>query len=379
MPDEAPVMAIVIPTSGRMVDIFDHGITESIGWSCRSGAYNCLMRWQSLVTASAIIAVACILGGGDDSYPAVPAALGTPDPARLLVSEDEPATPAQVALGRQLFFDPRLSGNGTISCATCHDPARGFADGMVTGLGAHGERLSRNTPGLTNVGFGTRFYWDGRAESLEEQALGPITNPHEMDLPREQIVPRLQQIKGYRDGFAAAFKDGLNVDSVTQALAAFQRTLISRDSPFDRYAAGDREALSPEARRGMVLFAGEANCVICHHGPNFTNDSFHNIGLKDQSDPGRAAIQPGASLQAAFKTPTLRNVALTAPYFHDGSATTLEQVIRIYDQGGLSLPRDPLLTGLGLRASKQRDLVAFLHALTAPISVTRPVLPADEP
>lgn len=337
------------------------------------------MRWQSLVTVAGIIAAACILAGGDDSYPAVPAALGTPDPARMQVSDREPATSAQIALGRQLFFDPRLSGNRTISCATCHDPAQGFADGMAKGLGAHGERLPRNTPGLTNVGFNTIFFWDGRADSLEEQALGPITNPHEMDLPRTQIVPRLQQVKGYRDGFAAAFKDGLTIDSVAQALAAFERTLISRDSPFDRYAAGDREALSPEARRGMVLFAGEANCVVCHHGPNFTNDSFHNIGLEVQSDPGRAAIQPGASLQAAFKTPTLRNVALTAPYFHDGSAATLEEVVRIYGKGGLGLPRDPLLTELGLRASEQRDLVAFLHALTAPIDVTRPVLPADEP
>ena len=336
------------------------------------------MRWQSIVFGMTIVAAACLLSGGDDSYPAVPAGLGTPDPKSITWPDDEPASAAQIALGRQLFFDSRLSGTGTVSCATCHDPAKGLADGRVKSLGAHGERLGRNTPGLANVAFGSVFFWDGRADSLEQQALGPMTNAHEMDLPRDQIVPHLQRVRAYRDSFATAYPEGLTLVSIAKAIAAFERTLISRTSPFDRYAAGDHEALSPAARRGMVLFAGEANCVVCHRGPNFTNESYRNIGLPDQSDLGRAAIQPGATLKAAFKTPSLRNVALTAPYFHDGSVATLEEVIRVYSEGGV-LPRDPILTQLGLHPNEQRDLVAFLQALTAPIDVTRPPLPTDDP
>ena len=336
------------------------------------------MRWQSIVLGLGIAVAACILAGGDDSYPAVPAGMGTPDPARIAWPDDEPASTAQIALGHLLFFDTRLSGTGTVSCATCHDPAKGLADGLAKSIGAHGERLGRNTPGLSNVAFGSVFFWDGRADSLEQQALGPITNSHEMAMQSEDLVPRLQRVREYRERFAAAYPEGLSLDTVAKALAAFERTLISRTSAFDRYVAGDREALSASARRGMVLFAGEANCVVCHRGPNFTNDSFRNIGLDDQTDLGRAAIQSGSSLKAAFKTPTLRNVALTAPYFHDGSAATLEEVVSHYSLGGV-LPRDPILTQLGLHEQEQRDLVAFLHSLTAPITVTRPVLPKDEP
>ncbi len=331
------------------------------------------MRWQTAVVIVGVTVAVFGLTGGDDSYPGVPASLGTPDPTRIRWPDDEPATAAQIELGRHLFFDPRLSASKTISCASCHDPAQGFSDGLAKGLGASGERLARNTPGLSNVGFGTLFFWDGRADSLEQQALGPITNLQEMALPSDAIVPRLQTVPGYRDGFASAYDDGLNLTNVTRALAAFERTLISRDSPFDRYAAGEREALSPEARRGLSLFVGEANCIACHHGPNFTNDAFHNVGLADQRDPGRSAIVAGASLQAAFKTPSLRNVALTAPYFHNGSIQTLEEVIRMYEKGGQAHPRDPLLKPIGLTAGEQRDLVAFLNGLTSPIVVTRPI------
>jgi cytochrome c peroxidase len=333
------------------------------------------MRWTPIAILAGIAGAALILGAGDAATP-VPEMLAPLDPARLPWPEGEPATAAQIALGKQLFFDPRLSANRTMSCASCHDPRKGFSDGLPTGKGVHGDRLARATPPLSNVGFGTLFFWDGRAASLEEQALGPVTNPKEMDLPLEQILPRLAP---YRTAFAAAYPDGgLDLDHVRHALASFERTLVSSNSPFDRYARGDHGALTPQQQRGMRLFAGEAGCVACHRGPRFTTDSFQNIGLANQSDAGRGGIMPGATLHAAFKTPSLRNVALTAPYFHDGSAKTLAEVVAFYNRGGDDAAKTPLVTALGLSAPEQEELIAFLEALTDPITVTAPELPPDE-
>ena len=329
------------------------------------------MRWTTIGVLLGIGTAAFFCSGGDDA-PATPAALGTPDPARILWPDDEPATAAQIALGRQLFFEPRLSRDSTMSCATCHDPAQGWADGRITTRGHRGKILQRNTPGLTNVAFGSIFYWDGRAASLEEQALGPLTHPDEMALTREEIVPRLEP---YRAHFASAFPhEGLTVETAVRAIASFERTLISRNSAFDRYRAGEHAALSPAARRGMLVFE-EASCTFCHHGPNFTNQAFHNIGVRDEGDPGRFAIQTGATLRGAFKTPSLRNVALTAPYFHNGSAATLAEVVAFYNRGGDAPGKSPLIFPLGLSVAEQADLVAFLEALTDPIVVERPTLP----
>ena len=312
-----------------------------------------------------------------DPYPVVTNDLDTPK--AIPWPDGEVASPAQITLGKQLFFDRRLSGTGAVSCATCHDPARGWSDGLVKGLGVHGDRLPRHTAALVNPAWGTLFFYDGRATSLEQQALGPISNPVEMDLPREKVIPTLSAIPGYRDEFPTAYADGLTVDNVGHAIASFERTLVSRNSPFDRYAAGDREALNPAARRGLTLFLDQANCIACHRGPNFTNQSFHNLGLRDQSDSGRAAIMPGATMQSAFKTPSLRNVALSAPYFHDGSAATLADVIAFYNRGGDSSVPTPHISELDLSAEDQQALVAFLEALTDPIVVEPPTLPPDEP
>lgn len=333
--------------------------------------------WQLARVGVWLVLMMGILSGADDAYPLVPPSLGTP--GAIPWPDGEVPSAAQIALGHQLFFDRRLSGTGTISCVTCHDPSRGFADGLVKGQGAHGERLSRHTPALVNLAWGTLFFMDGRSPNLEQQALGPIVNPHEMDLPREQMVPRLQQVPGYRDGFATAFPDGLTIDNVIYSLASFERTLVSRNSPFDRYSAGDKTALNSDARRGLTVFLDQGNCIACHRGPNFTNQSFHNLGLRDQDDPGRAAIMPGTTLQAAFKTPSLRNVALSAPYFHDGSAATLADVVAFYNRGGDQPPTNPQITELGLSAEDQRALVAFMESLSDPIVVTPPVLPPDAP
>ncbi len=306
----------------------------------------------------------------------VPPGMGTPDPRTIIYPDDQPPTAAQIDLGKRLFFDRRLSADGRQACATCHQPDRGFSDERRTAAGQGGKHLRRNSPGLTNVAWGTVFFADGRAKSLEEQALGPLTNPDEMDLEAGAIAPLVAKDPGYVRDFTQAYADGVTLANVLHAIASFERTLISRNAPFDRYLAGDTRAMPPAAQRGMVLFA-RVGCLECHRGPNFTNESFINTGHADQSDPGRAAIVPGATLVSAFKTPTLRNVALTAPYFHDGSLHTLAEVIAFYNRGGDSLQRHPLIRPLGLDAAAQNDLVAFLEALTDPITVIPPPPPGQ--
>ena len=301
--------------------------------------------------------------------------LGTPDPETIEYPHETPPGKDVVELGRTLFFDQRLSGNQTQSCATCHDPDLGFGDGLAVGLGSHGNRLGRNTPHLYNLAWNRVFFWDGRAASLEEQALAPITAQGEMDMDIAQLLVRLQQVEAYQQRFATAFASpGITSERVGLAIAAFEATLISRNAPFDRYAQGDAKAMSVQAQRGMALFVGKANCIACHSGPKFTNESFHRLGLKS-TDRGRAAIQSGATMEQAFKTPGLRNSLLTAPYMHDGSQPSLEAVIRFYNRGGDVPTPDPLIKPLHLDEREIADLVAFLGALTDPLHIERPVVP----
>lgn len=301
--------------------------------------------------------------------------LATPNLATIEYPEGEPPTAADIALGRQLYFEPRLSGNGTMSCATCHNPDIGMGDGMAKGIGAKANRLGRNTPHVYNLAWSSVLFWDGRARSLEEQALGPIASQDEMDLPIEQAVARLKNISGYEQQFTTVYgKDGVTAENLGKAIAAFERTLVSRDSAFDRYLAGDKSALSPEAVRGLALFQGKANCIACHNGPNLTDDSFHNMGMLDQ-DIGRGKFDPAPHFQGAFKTPGLRNVALTAPFMHDGSLASLEAVVQFYNRGGDRPTSDPLVRKLNLSDAEVRDLVTFLGALTDPVTVAVPILP----
>jgi cytochrome c peroxidase len=219
------------------------------------------------------------------------------------------------------------------------------------------------------------LFWDGRARSLEEQALGPIASQDEMDLPIEQAVARLKNISGYEQQFITVYgKDGVTAENLGKAIAAFERTLVSRNSAFDRYLAGDKRALSPEAVRGLALFQGKANCIACHNGPNLTDDSFHNLGMPDQ-DIGRGKFDPAPHFHGAFKTPGLRNVVLTAPYMHDGSLASLEAVVQFYNRGGDRPTSDPLVRKLDLSDAEVRDLVTFLGALTDPVTVAAPILP----
>ena len=304
--------------------------------------------------------------------------IGVPDTSTIEFPDGHPPTKLEVDLGKTLFFDTRLSINHRESCASCHNPDLGFSDGMARGHGTMGAGLGRNTPHIYNLAWSTVFFWDGRAGSLEEQALGPIQSPGEMNMPIDSLLFRLRQVGYYRTSFAKVYgKSGLVKENIGKAIAAFERTLISKNSPFDRYSQGDKTAMAPEAVRGMELFTHKANCVACHSGPNFTDESFHNIGLGD-GDIGRAKIVPGATLNGAFKTPGLRNVVLSPPYLHDGSLGSLEEVIRYYNKGGNTVEvRDKLIRPLNLSDQEIQDLVAFMGALTDPIKLHPPKIPGD--
>jgi cytochrome c peroxidase len=288
-------------------------------------------------------------------------------PARLPVPANNPMTPEKVALGQMLFFDPRLSGSGAIACASCHNPALGWEDALPKGLGHMGKRLGRHTPTILNVAYGEPFFWDGRASTLEEQAKGPIGAAAEMNMPPGDAVARISSIPGYVKAFGDVFPGKpVSMDTIAAAIAAYERTVVSKSAPFDRWVGGDQKAVSPAAKRGFVLFNGKANCAVCHAGWRLTDDGFHDIGLADQ-DRGRAAIAPGiVQLEYAFKTPTLRNINQRAPYMHDGSMPTLTAVIDHYDGGFARRPSlDTQMRPLGLTTQEKADLLAFLDTLTS--------------
>jgi len=289
-------------------------------------------------------------------------------PATIPYPSDNAHTADREQLGRALFFDPRLSGSGKMSCATCHDPDLAWGDGLPVGVGDSQKRLERRTPTILNLAWAPALFWDGRAETLEEQALGPIESPQEMNHPLDQMVARLERLDGYRRLFAAAYPgEPISAATVGKAIATFERGVVSGQAPFDRWLADDTKAMSRAAQRGLEVFEGKARCSKCHTGWRFTDDGFYDIGVS-VGDVGRGKLLPTIPLlRFAFKTPTLRNVAQRAPYLHDGSAATLEAVIELYDRGGLTKrpSLSPEIKPLGLTAAEKKDLVAFLHALTS--------------
>ena len=289
-------------------------------------------------------------------------------PAQVPFPDANAWTQAREALGATLYFDPRLSRSGTVSCVTCHNPALSWGDGLPRAVGHAMKTLRRRTPTVLNLAWGEVFFWDGRAETLEAQALGPITSPDEMNLTGEELLERLNGVTEYRALFEKAYPgEGITLDTVAKAIATFERTLVSAQAPFDRWVAGDESAISPSAKRGFELFATKARCAECHSGWRFTDDSFHDIGLPD-ADLGRASVLPEIELmQHAFKTPTLRNVARRAPYMHDGSERDLDAVIELYVAGGRE-KRPSLSTQLepvDLSRTERRDLIEFLRTLTS--------------
>jgi cytochrome c peroxidase len=292
--------------------------------------------------------------------------------AYMPVPDDSPLTAARVALGRQLFFDTRLSADGSMSCASCHDPAHAFTDGRATSVGIFGRRGARAVPAIINRGYGRSFFWDGRATSLEQQVLQPIDNPNELDAGTEAVVSRLRGVGVYAAGFVGAFGCPINRDDLARALSSYVRSILAGGSRVDAYLTGDAGALSETERAGLQLFRGKANCVACHVGPLFTDERFHNTGIAwrggSLGDEGRAAVTGRPEDRGAFKTPTLRQIAETAPYMHDGSVATLGEAIDFYDGGGMPNPGlDPELRPLHLTGAEKLALEAFLRALTGPI------------
>lgn len=279
---------------------------------------------------------------------------------------------ARAELGRKLFFDPILSSDRTISCASCHKPEFAFADNAPVSKGVGGALGTRNTPSVMNSTARVSFFWDGRARSLEEQARFPIENPVEMNLPIEQALERLNADPYYSAEFQRLYGGPATVKSLGSALAAFQKTLETTNSPYDRYQLGDDDALSPAAKRGRLLFIDKANCATCHAGEDFTSDRFENIGLyngKELNDRGRGAITGLPQDDGMFKVPGLRNVALTAPYMHNGMFATLREVVEYYNDPDRfvsdSINRDAKLDKpLGLTEDEIDDIVAFLESLT---------------
>ncbi len=303
--------------------------------------------------------------------------------AAAYVPENNPMSEARIELGRKLYFDPRLSRDGTVSCATCHDPDKGFSDARPASMGIGRQTGSRNAPTVMNRLFSQEQFWDGRAADLEAQALGPIQNPIEMGHTLQDMVSNLKSLSGYVPAFQAAFGGpDITPDRVAQAVATYERTVLAGNSPFDRYQAGEKTALGESAARGLALFndARRANCVTCHAGFNFTDESYHNLGIgmdKPIPDWGRFGVSKNEFDKGAFKTPTLRNVTQSGPYMHDGSEATLLNVVDFYDRGGLQnqwLSKE--IKPLHLTAQEKADLVAFLEALTGDVRGTeKPTLP----
>ncbi len=281
--------------------------------------------------------------------------------------EENPTTPEKIALGKQLFFDPRLSGDNKMSCATCHLPEKAFGDGLMQAKGHGDKTLKRNSQTLLNVAFYDRYFWDGRVKTLEEQALGPIQSPDEMNQEIGELEKELRAITGYVTQFREVFGSEVNRDGIAKSLAAFQRTLITKPSPFDRYLSGDKNAISAEAKRGLDLFVGSSGCIRCHHGLLLSDSDFYRLGVSFK-DRGLAEITKMPEDQGKFRTPTLRNVAQTGPYMHNGSLKTLDDVVTFYYRGVpkrtpdyLPLDIEPLS---GQSFSEISDLVAFLKSLT---------------
>jgi cytochrome c peroxidase len=291
---------------------------------------------------------------------------------------DNPPSLGKVALGRRLFEDKALSATGTIACASCHDPRLAFGDGEPIGRGVTGKPLARHTPSLWNAAFSPLLFWDGRAPSLEDQVRFPVEHPDEMGSTLEGAAQRLAQDETYHTAFAAAFPQSPDISprTIAAALAAYERTLVSPPTRFDAWIGGKPDALTPSEVRGFKLFAGRGRCIACHVGFAFTDHNFYDIGLPG-ADRGRGKEIGLRAADHAFKTPTLRELAWTAPYMHDGSLATLEEVVRHYETGGVAratrsrdLPRDLRLTD-----AERADLVAFLEALSS----ETPPRPSSEP
>lgn len=324
------------------------------------------MRLGIVIASLAIVTglTGCGIAGHETRDPAV---LDVPvgfEP--MPIPDHNPLTAEKVELGERLFFDPHLSEDRSLSCASCHLESAAFADPRRLSPGVHGRLGIRNSPTLVNVGYINLLFWDGGALTLESQALGPLEADFEMNMNLGELIRRVESDESYLEQFEEAFGEGPSVQTLTQALASYQRTIRSGGSRYDRYEAGAVDALSDAERRGQALFNGKANCASCHAGFLFTNQAFENNGIEPVgSDSGRARITLDPADYLEFRVPSLRNVELTAPYMHDGRFQSLDEVIDHYDEGGTGVRnQSPLIEPLRLTKSEKSDLIAFLQSLT---------------
>lgn len=336
------------------------------------------MTWMTGVAAGVMVGAiglvaTRVMGEPSVSQPGVlPAThevpLGLEDPSGYIPA-DNPQTARKIELGRWLFFDKRLSKNGTIACANCHMPGLAFTDGQAVSTGINRLQGGRSAPSAINRVYSKSQFWDGRADTLEDQSIGPFINPVEHGFTdHNELVARIKQIEGYRARFREVFGREVMAADVGRAMASFQRTLLSGNSPADRFdMGGDETALSASAQRGLELFRGKARCTRCHSGFNFSDEKYHNLGIgwdTNTVDLGRYMVTRNAEDIGAFKTPTLREISRTAPYMHDGRFATLEDVVEFYNQGGIKNPHlDNTLIPLELTAEEKREMVAFLRSL----------------
>lgn len=328
-----------------------------------------MRQLSSLVLAIALSMTAVLSGSAHADDYARFRALFQPLPEQPPIPADNPQTPEKIELGRMLYFEPRLSKSGVISCATCHNPAMGYADRLPVAVGHNGLKGPRNSPTVLNSAFLGAQFWDGRAADLEEQALGPIQADVEMAMPLEDAVAALKGIEEYRNRFAAIWKkqkDPITPENIGKAIAAFERTLNTPDSPFDHYLKGDDKALTAQQKRGMAAFV-ETGCVACHRGPALTDSNFHRFELPGSDDQGRYDVTGLEADRKKFRTQTLRNVTLTYPYFHNGSVATLGEAISLMAKNML---------GKDLDEKTISDIEAFLGSLTGTMpEVAIPTLP----
>jgi len=288
-------------------------------------------------------------------------------PETAPTNPENPMTAASIDLGKNLFFDTRISGSGMLSCASCHNPSLSWEDGLETAVGHGHKKLGRSTPTILNAAWNKANFWDGRAETLEEQALGPIEAAGEMNMPLEKMLGVLNAIPEYAEKFEKAYPgEGISNDTVAKAIANFERTIISGEAPFDRWIKGDEDAISESAKAGFVIFNNKANCAACHSGWNFSDSSFHDIGVKT-SDKGRGGLLDLDFMNYSFKTPTLRNIKSRAPYMHNGTERDLKAVVELYNNGGreqrATLSKD--VRPLNLDNEEIEDLIEFLKTLSS--------------
>ena len=325
-----------------------------------------------LVVAMPLVPVIGVEGLGHKVFAAEPVTLptitGLEDP-NTYVPADNPLTKEKIELGRAIFFDKRMSKDNTIACASCHMAKKGFADGMPVSTGIKGQKGGRSAPVSFNRVYSKAQFWDGRAATLEDQSIGPFANPIEHGFANhDEMVAKMKKMPGYRKLFQEVFGGEITIQDVGRAVASFQRTVLSGNSAVDKYdIGGDQNALSDSAKRGLELFRGKARCTRCHSGFNFTDEKFHNLGIgwdDNKVDLGRYMETKNPEDIGAFKTPTLREIARTAPYMHDGRFKTLEEVVKFYNQGGVKNPhQDNTIIPLEMTDDEQQDLVAMLKSL----------------